>query len=132
MKFTTVVTALSLALTVSASPLSVQKRSANIVKTNRRPQFRIKDANSNTHVFDAAAAQNERARIRTKYGSGAHYRKRMVEGPSTTKAKRVERIEPFDINQSRQRKRQAAGTGEDSLDNANDVREWALSCDLIS
>ncbi|KAG8946384.1 hypothetical protein FRC00_009612, partial [Tulasnella sp. 408] len=121
MKFTTVVTALSLALTVSASPLSVQKRSANIVKTNRRPQFRIKDANSTTHVFDAAAAQNERARIRTKYGSGAHYRKRMAEGPSTRKAKRVERIEPFDINQSRQRKRQAAGTGEDSLDNADDV-----------
>lgn len=132
MKFTTVVTALSLALTVSASPLSVQKRSANIVKTNRRPQFRVKDANSATPVFDAAAAQNERARIRTKYGNGAHYRKRMAEGPSTRKAKRVERIDPFDINQSRQQKRQAAGTGEDSLDNADDVCEWALSCRLTS
>lgn len=121
MKFTTVITALSLALTVSASPLSVQKRSANVVKTNRRPQFRIKDANSTTgHVFDAAAAQDERARIRTKYGRGAHYRKRMAEGPSTRKAKRVERIEPFDINQSKQ-ERQATGTGQDNLDNANDV-----------
>lgn len=120
MKFTAVITALSLALTVSASPLAVQRRSANIVKTNRRPQFRIKDANSTTgHIFDAAAAQEERARIRTKYGSGAHYQKRMAEGPSKRKTKRVEKIEPFDIHQLR--KRQTAGTGQDSLDNADDV-----------
>lgn len=121
MKFTTVITALSLAVSISASPLSVQKRSANVVKTNRRPQFRIKDANSTNHVFDAAAAQAERTRIQTKYGSGAHYRKRMAQGPSTRKTKRVEKIEPFDIHQLR--KRQAAGTGQDSLTNANDVRK---------
>lgn len=146
MKFSTVITALTLAVSISASPLSVQKRSANIVKTNRRPQFRIKDANSTTHVFDAAAAQAERTRLQTKYGSGAHYRKRMAKGPSTRKTKRVEKIEPFDINQLRKRQATAtdssvatatdssaatatgldsqatgAGTGLDTLDNANDV-----------
>ncbi|KAG8995137.1 hypothetical protein FRB90_000253 [Tulasnella sp. 427] len=119
MKFAAaVVTALSLALSVSAAPTTVQKRTANIVKTNRRPQYRIKSENCTMHTFDAEAAQGERARIAYRYGTGAHYRKRMLEGPSRRKTKRVEKIEPFDIHQLR--KRQTAGTGKDELDNAND------------